>query len=112
MSSAEARTKALQGLKGKLVEVLQSYGDCLCESLLMDATSDGRLTMANRLSVGRGAGSELGGRLVPNEGFLSNAVVPLGRCGGGRCGRARCDVTQSNMSLIPSPLPPHGMQRR
>jgi translation initiation factor 2D len=33
MSSAEATAKAAQGLKGKLVEVLQAYGDCLCESV-------------------------------------------------------------------------------
>ena len=31
MSSADACAKAAQGLKGKLVEVLQVYRDCLCE---------------------------------------------------------------------------------
>ena len=31
MSSVDACAKAAQGLKGKLVEVLQVYRDCLCE---------------------------------------------------------------------------------
>ncbi|GAX73699.1 hypothetical protein CEUSTIGMA_g1151.t1 [Chlamydomonas eustigma] len=52
MSSADARSKAVPGVKGKLVAVLQGYGDCLW--------------------------SELGGRLVPNNGFLPTAVVPIG----------------------------------
>jgi len=52
MSSADAVTKAAAGLKGKLVEVLQVVGDFLW--------------------------SEVGGKLVPNDGYLANAVVPLG----------------------------------
>ena len=35
MSSSDAVAKAAQGLKGKLVEVLQVYGDCLCEWLFL-----------------------------------------------------------------------------
>ena len=34
MSSADACAKAAQGLKGKLVEVLQVYRDCLCEYIV------------------------------------------------------------------------------
>jgi predicted RNA-binding protein (TIGR00451 family) len=33
MSSSDARSKAAQGVKGKLVAVLQGYGDCLCKPL-------------------------------------------------------------------------------
>eukprot|EP00798_Chlamydomonas_sp_ICE-L_P017426 gene17427-23728_t len=52
MSLAQAREKAAAGLKGKLVEVVQNYGDYLW--------------------------SDIGGRAVPNVGYVSNGVVPLG----------------------------------
>eukprot|EP00955_Chlamydomonas_euryale_P113018 366185-Chlamydomonas_euryale.AAC.5 len=34
MGSADAQARAASGAKGKLVEVLQVYGDCLCECLI------------------------------------------------------------------------------
>ena len=52
MSSEAALERVAAGAKGKLVDVVQVYGDCLWQ--------------------------DLGKRAVPNEGFWANAVVPLG----------------------------------